>query len=437
MRIGIFFLSIVGTIAVSACQDDTTGPSGNGTPPRGDYVVLAWNDLGMHCLNPTYDQAVVLPPYNTVWAQVIKRGNPPEIVTADLTVEFSLEGNTHSYGKRDYGQFWDNAVDLFGDIFGPGGLPHDIGLTGTGLSGEMEARGDHFVAEGIPVVPVNDAGTWDPYQVAVILVKNASGEELARTKAVVPVSDEINCNKCHGADPWADIIVKHDEEHLTALADTVPFLCALCHGSPVLGHTTPGSSGIFLSKAIHGSHADRGASCYDCHPGPVTQCSRSERHTATSGNCETCHGGMAQVAERITGGVLPWIDEPRCAQCHNHSGVSGVSTPGALYRNAEGHGGVYCAACHHSPHAMYPSLVASDNYQPQQYHGASRRVKSIGSCGVCHDDSRGERDEINDFAEKHGGTSPEHTIACHSCHTVVPADTTKWPHRYQWSNSNN
>ena len=41
------------------------------------YVVLAWNDLGMHCLNPTYDTAVILPPYNTVWAQVIQRGNPP------------------------------------------------------------------------------------------------------------------------------------------------------------------------------------------------------------------------------------------------------------------------------------------------------------------------------------------------------------------------
>ncbi len=34
----------------------------------GNYVVLAWNDLGMHCLNPTYDVLVVLPPYNNLVA---------------------------------------------------------------------------------------------------------------------------------------------------------------------------------------------------------------------------------------------------------------------------------------------------------------------------------------------------------------------------------
>ena len=37
------------------------------------YVVFAWNDLGMHCANPTYDKAVLLPPYNTLWVQVVKR----------------------------------------------------------------------------------------------------------------------------------------------------------------------------------------------------------------------------------------------------------------------------------------------------------------------------------------------------------------------------
>jgi hypothetical protein len=435
MRKPIFALALV-LAAFSSCSSSTTSPTGDGVPTTGDYVVLAWNDLGMHCLNPTYDQAVVLPPYNNLWAQVIQRGNPPRVVTAGLTVEFSLEDNTFSYGKRDYGQFWDNAVALFGDIFGPGGLEHDKGLTGTGLSGEMEQSGDHFVAEAIPVVPVNDSDVWSPYQVAVIVVKNAAGDELIRTKAIVPVSDEIDCSKCHGADPWADIIEKHDEEHATALADTVPFLCALCHGSPALGSVTPGSSGIFLSKAIHGSHADRLATCYDCHPGQVTQCSRSERHTATGGNCETCHGSMQQVADRITGGVLPWVDEPRCAQCHDHSVVAGVATPGALYRNSTGHGGVYCAACHNSPHVMYPSLLLADNYQPRQYHGSSHRVKTIGSCGVCHSDSRGEVGEIGEFGEAHGGSSPEHKNACHTCHTVVPTDTSKWPHSYQWNNSN-
>jgi hypothetical protein len=46
------------------------------------YIVLAWNDLGMHCLNPTYDNAVILPPYNNIRVQVIRRGNPPQVVTS-------------------------------------------------------------------------------------------------------------------------------------------------------------------------------------------------------------------------------------------------------------------------------------------------------------------------------------------------------------------
>ena len=47
------------------------------TRANSEYVVFAWNDLGMHCLNPTYDELVILPPYNTVNVQVVKRGNPP------------------------------------------------------------------------------------------------------------------------------------------------------------------------------------------------------------------------------------------------------------------------------------------------------------------------------------------------------------------------
>jgi len=75
--------------------DSGTG-GGTTIPQSTEFVVLAWNDLGMHCLNPTYDTAVVLPPYNTVWAQVIRRGEPPQIVTSGITVEYRLINNTYS-----------------------------------------------------------------------------------------------------------------------------------------------------------------------------------------------------------------------------------------------------------------------------------------------------------------------------------------------------
>ena len=367
-----------------------------------------------------------------MWVQVIKRGVKPEIVTANISVEYLVEGNTYSYGKRNYGQFWDNAVKLFGTLFGFTSLAHDIGLTGSALSGQMTLAGDHFVVVGMPLTPIKDDGTWDPYQVADVTVKDAQGAVIAKTKTVVPTSDEMHCEKCHGADPFADIMSKHDASNSTDLAGTTPRLCADCHGSPALGLMDPGTSGKFLSKAIHGFHADKGASCYDCHPGPQTHCSRSARHTATDGNCQWCHSTMTQVAGSIPATRIPWVNEPKCAMCHD---ATDVDTGGLLYRNAAGHGGLYCAACHGSPHAMIPSQNARDNYQALQYQGSTGTVKSIGSCGVCHDSSRGES-EIGDFAEEHGGASPKKMNGCHICHTSVTTDTAKWPHALTWKNSN-
>jgi hypothetical protein len=116
-------------------------------------------------------------------------------------------------------------------------------------------------------------------------------------------------------------------------------------------------------------------------------------------------------------------------------GVSGVGTGTTLYKNAHGHGNLFCSACHGSPHAMVPSLVAKDNYQATQYQGSSRPVKSISSCGVCHKSSRGGDATIQDFAEKHAGISPLVKIACHTSHTSITKETAKWPHAFQWKDS--
>jgi hypothetical protein len=397
-----------------------------------EYVVFAWNNLGMHCLNPTYDELVILPPYNTVEAQVIRRGDPPQIITSGISVEFRIIDNTYSFGKREYGGFWTYFSDLFG------GTPpaNDIGLTGTGLSGTMAVSNDHFIAEGMPVVPVNDAGTWDPFQVIEIKVKDGSGKVLVTTQATVPTSDEINCAKCHSEGPgsvFTNILTSHDNMHGTDLVNQKPVLCASCHGSPALGTNGPGSSGKYLSQAIHGFHADKDASCYDCHPGAATKCSRSKAHMGTDGdgNCTSCHGDLANVASTIDNGRVPWVTEPKCITCH--SDVVGVETNDILYRNSAGHGNVYCTACHGSPHAMYPSHEAKDNYQPEHYQGS--KIKAIGSCGICHDNSRGEG-AGGEFSETHGGTSPGTPNACHVCHTVINSNTADWPHAYTWKNSN-
>lgn len=413
-------------LIVSGCSKNKD----NGSPAFSqDYVVFAWNDLGMHCLNPTYDKAVILPPYNNLMAQVVLRGNPPQIVTTGIKVEYRIMGNTSSYGKRGYGGFWDNITPLFGLA----SLQHDVGLTGNRLSGTMQAASGHFEATGIPVTPVNDLDVWDPLQVAEVTVTDGSGKTLATTRATVPTSDDINCAKCHGNDAFNDVLQKHDSEEGTNLMQAKPVLCAKCHGSPALGQTGRGTAGTYLSEAIHGFHADKGASCYDCHPGNITKCNRSEKHTAADGNCTRCHGSADQVASSTRAGRIPWVNEPTCSTCH--AGVTDAGSSASLYRNSTGHGNLMCTSCHGSPHAMVPSLKDADNYQAMQYQPYSKSPKTLGSCGTCHHSSRGES-EIGDYAEVHGGSNPEKENGCFICHTSVQANTAKWPHAFTWQDSN-
>lgn len=416
-----------------ACGGGGGGGAGGLPLEQGDYRVLAWNDLGMHCLNPTYDELVILPPYNTVWAQVVRRGDPPQVVTSGVTVEYRLVGNTRSYGKGSFGQFWDGVKALFGvDLARDHGL-NLVDHLSNGLAGAMVAKGDHFQVDGIPVVPIDDAGTWNPYQVAEISVKDLGGKVLVTARTTVPTSDEIDCRRCHGASAFADILATHDRLQGTDLAGAKPVLCASCHASPALGAAGRIGGRTFLSEAIHAFHArlppDERPACYDCHPGQRTACSRSRAHTANDGNCTHCHGSLSEVGYSIARNArVPWVDEPSCAtQCH--AGVPGVATGAALYRRATGHGGIYCAGCHGSPHAMIPSRVASDQAQAVAYQGAPL---PLGDCNACHETSRGEG--LDEYDEHHAGASPEARNACTVCHTVVPgaARVADWPHAFGW-----
>jgi hypothetical protein len=454
--------------AAAAALSCSSGGGGGGAdqPPRNgiepgagvEYALLAWNDLGMHCLNPTYDQAVILPPHNTLWAQVVRRGGTtaadrPQIVTAGVTVEYRVVNNTSSADKARYGEFWQYAEQLFGRPLAP-----DTGLFGAGLSGTMSAAPaaapDHFEAVGVPVVPVDDAGAWSPYQLAEVVAKeDASGRVIGSIRVTIPTSDEIRCDLCHGPNPTradvplcggatkgpdalANVIAKHNCEAAGEPGRTIaatPVLCASCHASPALG--TPKQAGIpYLSAAIHGAHGEldpgRRPGCYDCHPGPRTQCNRSLAHAGVDGECTKCHGTLAAMAAEIAAGRIPWQQEPACTKCHP-AVIPEVDTGATLYRNARGHGGkVYCAGCHGSPHTMMPSRVASDDAIGLTYQGLPL---PLGDCYGCHHPTSGGG-SVAGFDEPHGGATPEHRTNCMVCHTSVSAaDTTRWPHGYGWT----
>lgn len=377
------------------------------------YRVIAWNDLGMHCYDDDYSMFSILPPYNTIWAQVIRMGETPEIVTSGVTVSYRFENNTTSVGKTN---FWEHVSDLFGISLSP-----DTGLTGNGLSGDMASDGDHFIAEGIPLTQFNDDQSVNYYQTAIVTARDVAGNILAQTRTVAPVSNEMHCANCHG-DGRIDgistghfrtnILELHDREEGTSLMSSQPVLCASCHTSNALG--TVGTQD-HLSRVMHGTHAsvipDNLDGCYNCHPGPDTACLRGVMFQEGI-TCTGCHGSMEQVASDMR---QPWLDEPNCGDCHAYG------TPdGALYRMSTGHGGVYCEACHGSPHAILPSALAADNEQSLLLQGSEG---PLAKCSVCHTDGRtgdnpheafhhpaGWYGDHGDYVEDHGYAS------CSECH---------------------
>jgi hypothetical protein len=348
----------------------------------------------MHCYNRDFQYLAVLPPYNTLWAQVIRVGDPPQIVTDanEIRLTYHFADNTYSAGKTN---FWDYAEQLFGAPLAP-----NVGLTGKGLSGTMDlhAGGSYFVAEGIPLTEFRDSDldTPYPYQLATVTVWDVqSGAKLAEAEVVAPVSTEMHCDNCHSdgmqehiatGSVELNILTLHDMEnqdeypagHEGALVDRTPVLCAECHASNALG--APGAGQVpNLSKAIHEAHEERISQdldgCYQCHPGPQTRCLRDVM-SQRGMECVDCHGTMSNIAQNPN----PWLNEPRCDNpgCHD-SGA--YDQDHALYRMSTGHGALYCAGCHDSPHAIAPSRESNDWIKFIALQG---NRGTLDTCSVCH-----------------------------------------------------
>ena len=410
-----------------------------------EYILLAWNNLGMHCISDSDRYWTLLPPANDLQAQLILRGEVPEVITEGVTLSYAVEPGFENPAKHV--EFWDFEDKLFGTE-----LPENVGLSGNGMTGEMHLDEDRstFEASLVPVVPYPDDGSFNPYPIFFVEARDSeTGELLARTQMVAPTSTEMGCKNCHGGE-WRvagvagftgetsrDVLAVHDRINRTNLlkpAETGhPKLCQSCHADPVLG--TKGKPGVLgFPAAIHGWHAnyltERGAeSCTSCHPasgaGP-TGCQRGV-HAGVGLDCTSCHGTLedhalsllkkehelgkptaaplmanlvprqVKTVEEINGRT-PWVQEPDCLTCHQDFEAPesrdvlafNVWTEGAddLYRMRAGEAGIQCEACHGSTHAIYPARNIygkdRDNLQPLQYQGNTLPIGSQENCRVCH-----------------------------------------------------
>jgi hypothetical protein len=336
-----------------------------------NWSVLGWNNLGMHCMDSDFSVFTILPPYNTIHAQVIMatNGHPRLVndaggiaVTYRAVADASSSINRTSVGK---GNFWTYCPDLFPVTLAPdAGLPVPgpsysmPGSNNTPRAMNIEAGRHWFAAYGIPITPYDDTQRKNPYPM-MRLIASRQSTALATNDIVLPVSDEMDCRLCHGSGTQADaqpaagwvwdpnpdrdyrlnILRKHDEARTgnplydqalatngynqagllaTVLKDGRPILCAQCHLSEALPDT--GFPGVPpLTAAIHGLHA----AVKDPATGVLLD---SE---ASRDACYRCHpGAVTRCLRGAMGNAIASNGTPsmQCQSCHGN--MSRVGDPG-------------------------------------------------------------------------------------------------------------
>jgi len=325
--------------------DPTCQTSGNGP----EWVVMASNDLGMHCACPGAEYFLLLPPFNTLRAQVIHRdvnnlqgGTPTVVADNSIRVEYNIVENTDASLAADpYYQGWLAAAPkLFpGYDPAPGGVI--TGLAGKGLSGEMDAEPEGwYEAIGIPAFPdVSSNSTSqekimtdplngpnrNPYLTGNVKVfDSATDELLAETNANVPVAFG-GCCGCHlqltadnGLEPTPlnsfNLMGQlHERDNGINIAQMDPdgdgtpgpIRCSQCHLDPAMGESTPPgytgypTSSYTFSDVLHRWHVENSTvltydpdlanNCYTCHPGNGVNCYRGHHTNKTVGRKQDQH----------------------------------------------------------------------------------------------------------------------------------------------------
>lgn len=436
---------------------------------QGQYVLVAWSELGMHCMDgKDYSVFSVLPPYNTVHAQLLKRGEPPVAITSGVTVtytavrDYSGSQNTTSWNKTN---FWTWVQALF--LTSP---PPDQGLTGNKVQSftphpmVFNASLGVWEATGIPTVPYDDARLPKPYPMGLVTARDQNGVALANAFVVLAVSDEMACSTCHASnsDPFAkpaagwennsdpakdvklNILKKHDDRwniaftlpdlqkagyfYQSTLYETAvggnPVLCAACHSTNALG--APGVAGVNpLTADIHTLHGpvvylqtgttlDNAktpfGSCYLCHPGRNTKCQRGPMNKVA---CYDCHGNLTKVGVGTRDG---WLDEPACQMCH---------TASKRYPTTFDSNGSWRVAT--------DLTFATNQNKPMKGKQLYRFSAGHGGvyCSGCHGSQHAEYPTLqtndNRYSVAIQGYSGKLT-ECSICHTALPTSLNKGPH---------
>ncbi|BCS89218.1 multiheme c-type cytochrome [Pseudodesulfovibrio sediminis] len=364
-----------------------------------EYVLTAWCSRGMGFFAQN-NKWVLLPPQNTIRAQLVRRDPSPERVLEDVELTYSIEPDQES----------------------------------DALTGTLELNTEFERFEARVAIPPYAEGVYNPLPIVTITATDTDGTVLATTNMVAPTSDQMGCRNCHDGE-WdkagsgissvtaENILAAHDRINSTTLSQSQDVVeCTTCHDDPLQG-VEGNNNKPNLSAAIHGVHAiflagrEADRSCLQCHPVSTLR----GQHEDLGFVCTDCHGEIEDLAISLlkaeqeaevpgAGRLLaqltprtasnkeainprqPWINQPDCLTCH--VGFTAPETDSAFNTWTEGADtlfaarrddmdAMHCGACHGSPHAIYPATMR-DNVMPLQYMDEAQPMGAQGNCTVCH-----------------------------------------------------
>lgn len=419
-------------------------------------VLLGWNNLGMHCMDSDYSVFSVLPPYNTIEAQLIVNGQlvtngSGYTVTYEAVADSTGSLNSTSVGK---GNFYGFTHLIYGAV------PPDMGLAGWAMPGllntpqpmvfqnsNVPAPGvttpvDWFHAEGIPITPFDDAGFKNEYPLMRLVARNSANAVIATSDIVLPVSDEMDCRACHGSgtqdaarpfggwvnapDPERDYrlnilrlhddieFVAHPTEYVAALAargfnpaglyanvvaDGRPILCASCHLSEALPGTGYGSVPP-LTTSMHAFHA------HVTDPGLNMTLDDSANRAA----CYRCHPGSETRCLRGAMGSAVALDgsmEMQCQSCHGSMSMVGSSDRVGWFMEPNCQSCHTGTATHNNGQIRYTSVFTDDQ-------GTVR--EAVDQTFATNPDTPATGISLYRFSAGHGG------LQCSACHGSTHAE---------------
>jgi Outer membrane cytochrome MtrC/MtrF-like, domains II/IV len=462
------------------------------TSLTGSFTVVAWNDLGMHCVDgKDYSIMSILPPYNNLHAHVINASTGKQVtsgvkLTYEAMADPSGSVNTVSSTKTN---FWQYVTALYGGTPKPDyGLNLSDPATSNRTPGTKpapmkfnSARG-WFEAEGLPITPYDDKLAKNFYPMVKVVARDTSGKQLATTQTVLPVSDEMTCKACHATETVAaarpplrgwettesdaekqwkkNILRLHDDKHkddpvYTAALATLgnasaglynraiagtPTLCSSCHGSNALnspGFTlNVGGTSVKISALTSAMHAKHSSVNY---PGSSTTLDAS----TSRDSCYMCHPGAVTKCLRGAMSETPNLD---CQSCHGNMTAVGQKTRIGWLDQPN------CQACHYNGKRELTALTptgalrqvsdarfATNPNTPAT--GVSLYRFSVGhgknQCEACHGSTHAEYkagvtwtgSHDNDMLQSQALQGhPGALQECTVCHKTVPLTANGGPH---------